>query len=309
MTKLSRKLLISVFALAFALITLGASTFAWFTLTSVAEIDSLDMDIIAGNFMEISLDGDVYKTFFTSDEIKGAIIEGDGVGELRTLPRLDAVTTTDGKTFLDLEDGTTNSYLSFKIWFKSYEEGSMVYLDSGTEVASTSKLWKSDQRFQYRGGTVEVNQELPIFAGNAMRFSIEETDNTHLAPLEEGIGMNIFELGHDDVNTPDRRLDQETKTDGLLAYWLAKTEEEIDVEEGFLPEVLDRSHLGSAATAQIATTHQVVEVEGQNTSYIGFAIVRIWLEGWDPDCFDAVLNSKMSITFSFSVAVPAVPEP
>src|SRR5690554_1785074 len=97
MNKLTRKLMISVFTLAFALVTLGATTFAWFTLTSVSSIDEIEVEIIAGNFMELSIDGINYKNRIYAHELLANIIEaGEGV-----VPRMDAVTTENAVNFVD----------------------------------------------------------------------------------------------------------------------------------------------------------------------------------------------------------------
>ena len=74
MTKLTRKLFISILTVAFAFVTLGATTFAWFTLTTTAKVETFDASMQSGTGIEMSLDGGLsYKNYFTTEEILDAI--------------------------------------------------------------------------------------------------------------------------------------------------------------------------------------------------------------------------------------------
>src|SRR5690554_2807967 len=131
MNKLTRKLMISVFTLAFALVTLGATTFAWFTLSSITTVEGIDVQIMAGNFMEISANGEDYK-----NSIKWVEITDQGT---TVNPRMNALTTTNGFDFLEMNyDNTseltkaTGGYVKFNLWVRAQKEGARVYLDQGT---------------------------------------------------------------------------------------------------------------------------------------------------------------------------------
>src|SRR5690554_5928019 len=191
MNKLTRKLMISVFTLAFALVTLGATTFAWFTLTSVSSIDKVEVEIIAGNFMELSIDGNVYKNRITADELLANIIERDG----NEVARMDAVTTEDGVNFVDRDNKEATGYLSFKLWIRSTAAGSKVYLTNNTTISSDSKPWTSDVDFYYRDSEVKVkqNETINVYAADAFRISFEEFSDEHTT-RKTGTEPIIFEL-------------------------------------------------------------------------------------------------------------------
>ena len=55
MTKLTRKLLLSVLTVVLTVVALGTTTFAWFTLTNTAQIQSFDAEIIADSGIEIAI--------------------------------------------------------------------------------------------------------------------------------------------------------------------------------------------------------------------------------------------------------------
>lgn len=309
MTKLTRKLMISVFTLAFALVTLGASTFAWFTLTSVSTIDNLEMEIIAGNYMEISVDGENFKNFITTTDILAAVREHMTLGE-NPLPKLDAVTTENGYEFTDVEGNDKDSYIQFKIWFKANEKDAKVFLGKATETSSLSKTWISDTNFTYRNGaSVGKNTALEVFAADSLRFSIQEYNEGHTT----GGAVKIFEIdsNHGESEVTNIKLGKPTgvesmTTNGLLSYWENKlgANKVPTLPEGFqFPEVVHDGGLGNPETATVALT-RVQKTNNNVTNYYGYALVRIWIEGWDPDCFDSILNTKLYIKFSFELDKP-----
>ena len=57
MKNLTRKLMLSIVAIALVVIALGTSTFAWFTLSNKASVGQFNAEVTAGQGMELSLDG------------------------------------------------------------------------------------------------------------------------------------------------------------------------------------------------------------------------------------------------------------
>ena len=52
---LTKKLMLSVLTLAFAVVSLGASTFAWFTISKDAEVQKLEFEVTANSGIEIGV--------------------------------------------------------------------------------------------------------------------------------------------------------------------------------------------------------------------------------------------------------------
>lgn len=313
MNKLTRKLLVSVFTLAFALVTLGATTFAWFTLSSTAAVDQIDMQIVAGDGIEISGNGTNYRSQVPLSELTDIITSET----LEEYMMMDSVTSPDGKTFKKL-DGTTASgyYVEFKLYFRSPTQNARVYLTANTQIASTRKTWHSDVPFRYRAGAESPSKtEFDIFSADSLRFSIEEQNNN--AGSFEDITNNlplVFELTPFN-STANLRLDQTINMDqGLVPYWRAKTGGE-DVTVGksiVLPQVLNsETGIGSTGEAEKLNPNKTILTLSKNPTeadgyYYNYALVRLWLEGWDPDNFDAILKSRLSIKFDFGVAPAAI---
>lgn len=299
MNKLTRKLMISVFTLAFALVTLGATTFAWFTLTSVSSIDEVEVEIIAGNFMELSIDGSVYKNRITASELLAKIIERDG----EEVARMDAVTTEDGVNFVDRDNNEVTGYLSFKLWIRSTAAGSKVYLSNNTTISSDPKPWTSDVDFNYRN-SVNQNETINVYAADAFRISFQEFSDAHTTQ-KDGTTPIIFEL---DSNNPDNMPLGSTlnATEGLLSYWEAKMEEVLELPDGFtLPAVKTTDDLGINVNDEPIVTIATLEDDSVDNDYVyGYVMVRMWIEGWDPDSFDAILNKSVKVQFEFSLVSP-----
>ncbi|MCK9470975.1 MAG: hypothetical protein WC006_05000 [Bacilli bacterium] len=289
MTKLSRKLLISVFTLAFALVTLGATTFAWFTLSGTVGVDEFELSTATGFGIEISADGINWGNSVTAAEL--------GVN-LAT--KMDAVTSTDGVSFKDLnKESMTSGFITFNLHFRSTTEDLKVYLGSETETFSTPKSWTPDTTFTYRGVSQNPETPIDIFAADSLRISFQEHTSDEFND-EEGL-VTIWELDPSDDDDKNVRLDNAFVTnDGLFMYWEAKGLP-LSIAGHSLPTVVyDNDDLGADTdNPNLLTLSETID--GADNYYFGYLTVRIWLEGWDPDNFDAIFNSKFSVNLFFEV--------
>ncbi|HEY8395984.1 MAG TPA: hypothetical protein VIK96_04325 [Bacilli bacterium] len=316
--KLSRKLLLSVLTVAFAFITLGATTFAWFTLSTKAEVQTFNVDVTSGAGIEISADGSNYSNYITADQIYAAITRA----ESSTI--LDHVTSKDGQTFttidyegeLSFDKGANSGWAEFDLWFRSPEANVEVYMLNNTKVTSTGVGWISDANFQLTPEkSVEVGSKETLYGANAVRISTTEnvlTPNDTGFQYVDGSTSNIYELGG---ATGDQRLDTQIKTTyGSVAYYNAKnpnaqiTDTIIQYVE--LPQVVlkteDLPKLNELNTTtidpEVHTPVATLKVANKYTGvnfYYGQITVRIWLEGWDPDMFNAIMADKISISLVF----------
>lgn len=324
MTKLSRKLLLSVLTLAFALITLGATTFAWFTLSTKAEIEPFIIDVTSGAGIEISADGSNYSNFITADQIYAAITRA------KSSTILDHVTSKDGINFTTIDVSGSPSFgkvansgwTQFDLWFRSPEKDVEVYMLKNTTVTSQGIDWISDANFQLTSSpssVVDVGQKVTLFGANAVRIST--TENTLAVgaglQMDPGDSSNIFELGG---ATGDQKLGKEIKSYGSVAYYNAKnpnnpiSEATIEAEEELLPEVLDYDDMPALEdlnTSNVTEDHVPVSTletpysATGSTYYYGHITVRIWLEGWDPDMFNAIMADHITIHMYFGGHAPS----
>lgn len=355
MTRLSRKLMFSILSVALAFITLGATTFAWFTLNTTADIQRIETTVTVGTGIEISIDGTTFRSTILTTDID-AVIEGK-ISDYK----FDALTSQNGyeikkfelkqvsneeeegelQTVAEYTDAPDFTYIEFPLWFRSPTKGARVYLLSRSETYSDAVGWKSDAQFKYPGrgqgqdGIVQVDETINIYAADSLRFSFQDyniewkTDlkKFSLSPLESA---KVFELDPRDRGQTTggniRLGKEELITDsGMVPYFNQKSQIKIDdavLEDVELPENLfhNENLVGAEALAPedgiirdvtgnvaIPIVTLNVQKEGDEVFYYGYTMVRIWLEGWDPDCFNAVLGKGFSIYLVFGCGVPATP--
>jgi len=334
MTKLSRKLLLSVLTVAFALITLGATTFAWFTLSTKAEVQTFNVDVTSGAGIEISADGSNYSNYISSQQVYAAITRAG------SSTVLDHVTSPDGIDFNVIKNNESfiqaqGGWTEFNLWFRSPEKNVEVYLLNQSKVSSTGMTWVSDANFSLSGSkNMVVGESTTLYGANAVRISTTENPvETQIGDsfqYESGTEANVFELGGSDPSQNDLRLDKEIKDYGSVAYYNAKnpnaplSEDAISEAEDNFPDVLAYENLptidmlntndiyslvGDEQTrlyTPVVTLKDSPTTTGAATYYYGQITVRIWLEGWDPDMFNAIMADKISISLVFGGHSPSV---
>ena len=326
MTKLSRKLLLSIVTVALALVTLGATTFAWFTLSTRAEVQEFEVDVTSGAGIEISADGKSYSNYITVNDIYAAI---DRAGSSKVL---DHVTSPDGINFTTIgfdKDGkvhfnnsTTSGWTEFKLWFRSPENGVKVYMLNNTTVKSNGIKWMADAVFNLKENLeTEVGDTYTLYGANAVRISTTENTVTLDSDSDSGFsytpGTNakVFELGH----TGDQKLGTTIQTGyGSVAYYNSKNSNNPittdHTNNATLPEVYGYEKLPKLEDlnkpdfpetyVSVATLEVGSNISG-TTLYYGQITVRIWLEGWDPDMFNAIMADKIQIHLFFGGHSPS----
>ena len=326
MTKLSRKLLLSIVTVALALVTLGATTFAWFTLSTRAEVQEFEVEVTSGAGIEISADGKSYSNYIKKDDIYAAI---DRAGSSKVL---DHVTSPDGIKFTTIgfneSDGkvhfnnpAASGWTEFKLWFRSPENGVEVYMLHNTTVTSTGINWVADADFNLKANLpMKVGDTYKLYGANAVRISTTENTVTPPNPdsgsdfsYADGKSANVFELGFED----DQKLGTTIQTEyGSVAYYNTKNSnnpitptvnDKLPTVYGYnnLPELEDLNTSDiTDAHVPVATLTAASNISG-TTLYYGQITVRIWLEGWDPDMFNAIMADKIRIHLFFGGHSPS----
>ncbi|MFA5482536.1 MAG: hypothetical protein WC278_04125, partial [Bacilli bacterium] len=111
MKNLSRKLMLSIVAIALVVIALGTSTFAWFTLSNKASVGQFNAEVTAGEGMELSLDQTTWYSSIPADviqaEIKANFDAVSGLTNDSDAPILTAVTTANLSDFVKMKTDQT----------------------------------------------------------------------------------------------------------------------------------------------------------------------------------------------------------
>ena len=298
---LTKKLFLSVLTLAFAVISLGASTYAWFTMSKEANVESFTADVQAGKGIEIAVtagtnhdDAQWYTGTIESDVVQEVVEEAN-------FSKFAALTTTDAVNFEDVTDPNATidgTYLSFYIHIKAAEQGTIL-VDDNSGVTFDSKQpnadatdyvavtpWTADAAYQLDAGKkVEVNDPVLYKVENAARVALIVNNNTY-------IYENAFKAAEDMSDYLDANNQVGTTVkNGALAYYNSK------VKEG--------SSLTAPTTEQYSTNHA-----GENFTSFNEAIqageagiltiqVVVWVEGWDAECLNAIFAQQLSVALAF----------
>ncbi|HHX79565.1 MAG TPA: hypothetical protein GX692_00670, partial [Acholeplasmataceae bacterium] len=235
-----------------------------------------------------------------------------------------------------LRDVEGEKWISFELYFRtpyqSDTQQTWVYMLTESYITSEGFEWISDAAFDDAmyddGGTSEVHKlkvgdTKEIFACNSLRMSflthqIDTAGIGELDPIGEATEtVVIYELDPDiEPENPwegNNRLDSELKPYGSIDYYRVKSGvsdynllEIFSDEEGqLLPEVvLKSSHLveKSALSGDMTDKYAIVKLETPDANqryYYGVVKVQMWIEGWDPDCYNAIMAADLKIGLSF----------
>ncbi|MCR5564782.1 MAG: hypothetical protein K6F59_03165, partial [Gammaproteobacteria bacterium] len=287
MKKLTRKLLMSFIAVAFAIIALGTSTYAWFTLGGTTSTGAFAGDVQAADGIQISLDGVTYKNVITSQEmgellynrvmgnvnLAGAVVAGKTRETGKTLAnstfKFAPVTTTNGTTFTTLaSDGTYTSaaggYLEYTIYFRSTAANTNINLSAGS-IASDDISWTPSVTCTDGTKTLTVNTPATFNTSNATKVSITD------ANYDGNTNTNQVLFASENANSYGVPTDE----NGMARAYANAI--------GAIVPAHDGSHNCPTYTTNLGANGVTVCTTGTvdtNTHFsTGSVVVRVWIDG------------------------------
>ena len=304
-----KKIYAAIISLSIIVIALTTSVYAWFSLTSINFIEDIEFEADGNDELTLSLDGETYSKSIPSDTIRQ--IYG-------LVPKLETVTTTNnidfqnGPPYWDLSN-RQKDYISLEIHFRlvSDLENEMnhqryVYLadrihipygdarPSGTYVTSRGITWMAPISYQGLNGFVEDGTVETYYAANALRIGVYNPDeninfiyDVSENPLH-GYGLSFGANDYYRRVSPQILPELNPIDEGLMIYELTD----------FNPMQRD---IAMDQRSLVSKLELISSVDGL-TTYEGSATINIWLEGWDPDCIDAVIRDQMLIQLRFRAA-------
>lgn len=334
MRKLTQKLVLSVVTMALVVIALGTSTFAWFTLTNTATLQVFDAQVTAGEGIEVTLGvpngaGNPYTepvstgtptTWYTV--LPTSVIESYITTRYTNDFRFSDLTSADGKTFTkyNLNNNTssaaTTGWIEIPLYFRSANQQDIVW--NSAALGGTSKVWtvnvdtfKHSDGLSY--GVDETNKTIRVAAWTAGRVSISGkvgiANNAAGTPVvssvvyQQGVGpidsvTNSLEMLESyDFNSSSPFLPNDTNNaKGAASYAIA------------VGKSLSLAALPTIPTTVTAVNDSVVTlvadaIPGFTGYYTGVAVVRVWIEGWDADTYDAIFSTLLTVQLGFSTKV------
>lgn len=294
MKKMSRKLFIACLAVAFAVIALGTSTYAWLVVSRTASVEAFTGEVKAGDgSIEVSADnGATWKTSIEKDDfdkkLKNANFKNfddvtyngtgfknitiDSVKKEATLSDIDA--STEDKL---AEAGILRFKFQIRLSKDSEKTSQKLFLDLAnskmTEGASNKKTWTPDKTV----GTdiVKDTETSKFIVSNAARVMIKYGDTAIV--LEKGANQEENTAG----------LQSNTDDDGAMGYLKARTG--ITSEKITAPGTYTTTAINGTTNPELGNvTTTATDVE-----------VTVWLEGYDYDCINALYKQILSVSLGF----------
>jgi len=296
-----RRTIIAFLALMLLALTLGASTFAWISIARTSQIESITLIATLGDKLQISLDGETYYDELPKEEMIN-VFKGN---------KLLDITTMDGKNFRHLRDEISvkpnSEYISVDFYFRTDSvREHVVYLannisDSvifdqyqppeGTFIVSKGVKYRS--RFDYLydiDDIVQAHELRTYYISGAVRIStISEIDNEEVVKIFDLSGNEHRGFG---------------KPYGAYDYYRKSSIREITLPTETPPTIYKLSEFDPNGpfsyddNSKLVVLDEVKEFDGK-TYYTGKITMNIWIEGWDADLFDPVLEDRIKIQLQF----------
>lgn len=294
MKNLSKKLLMSVVAVTLVVIALGTSTFAWFTLSNKAEVGQFEAQVTAGEGIEISLDNSTWYTTLTT-----TIME-EFLYKTVTDFKLNAVTSTNNVDFTKINTtndatvpaislaGATSTdkvdYIEFKLYFKSVNASKIKVTE--VDFGGSPKTFTVDVPTLKLDGT-PANDKV---AGDEMTVYAKDAARVSFAGTVDGSAKNVvYQTGLSTSNTVST---VDPTIYGQYDYFFSKNKENIF---GHKTNLMLAAEEASASGVNNVLTEVVTDITGG----VGQIVVRVWIEGWDQEAYNAILSANLSIGIKF----------
>ncbi|MFA5693195.1 MAG: hypothetical protein WC907_06210 [Acholeplasmataceae bacterium] len=318
MSKLSRKILISVFTLVLTVAALVATTYAWFTLGDTVSVGQVEGSVVSGLGLEMRLvvtdpqnEGEYsfkgpWTSYITSDDIN-AYLTTINFNEFT------AVTSSDGETFnkLQMSGGASPSltttaalpsdYIKLEFEFRTQGQGD-IYLYDFEMSDNGIVTWTNDGvKFNDPFGV-----EVPADTGtveeqitNSLRVSFFGKDSTLVVEKDAGDG-NVRGKGNEDLEPSVELIDQ-----GAHSFFVSRNEHLKSTYEGLLgtadlvetKDVTEVNDEGGTKVTEVDNTN--TETVNTITYNIATLTVYIWVEGWDVNAYNPVFGQQVSVNLNF----------
>lgn len=291
-----KRLILSLIGFTFIIFIFGTVTFAWVSMAKINNLDGISLTASSGDELEISYDGINYQTTLTHNRSTQHIYLKD-------------VTSLDGKTFArgPSHEGVraiiNEDYISFDLYFRSLRSEKGIYVIADTDLGT--KVTSNGIEFVPKVDYIEQNYELVLaqsvrtyYAKDAVRMSFNEMDETD---------QMIKTVIYDPSGNESRGFG---KWYGAHSYYNARTHQDLALPVAFPETIYELSKMDPFNPYQALSNNSLIAVmqesnmiseEGKtyNTAKVR---IFIWIEGWDADAIDGILQDQLTVQLQFKLA-------
>lgn len=334
MSKLSKKLILSVLTLVLTVVALGATTFAWFTLGNEATVGQIKGQVTAGDGLEVRIaQGQTgedesemitgYDTWYTS--LPSTVLQ-DFLGEKYTKLDLKGVTSEDGVAIkkIDGDPADYGSFIEFELEIRSQFETN-VFL-SNVNLTGEVFRWTSDANFKLSDTEEIIAHDNVAPLNNTNSVWVDPSSAARVSV--KGASTIVYQRPEIAENlTAGSEVARNTITDkthkpsiyGAHDYYFVKNGSAIVAPLDKAFELVDNSGTPGLAYADDYSVELPVTVTGfgavgsmdddnpmlnlttgNDGYYYGTVTVRIWIEGWDNEAYNSIFNKNLFVGLSFA---------
>ncbi len=319
MKKMTRKLLVSVLSLGFAIVALGTTTFAWFTMNASADA-SFEFKADGGDSgILISADG---LNFQSSVDLADYIKD---MGDIALNP-VTAKYASDEITIVTNKDLTgaavkNQHYIEFDLYFTGNTAGAQFGFDAAKTKADnttagdgTITAYNLLKDVAFDSKDILAGTAIKVDVRNAMRCSATFYDETPAlsavqaeANKDESSDVNslfatadsvrLYELGGFATAEANKEYNFTTSLDNANVANKYYQDIQGTFAEGVAADSAYKT-LNEDTLASLQADTEALGVAGLNTvTRVNF---KFWLEGFDADCFDAVMSQSVACFLAFT---------
>lgn len=297
------------------LATAVTTTYAWYAMSYVNDIDIFDFNADSVPGLYISTDGINFKSELSSLEIKKAILEKRGTSTadmteeaINTSFKAIQLTSTSPINYKSLDEGfyqlsdksmvNSSSYLSFDIYLTTDKESSgvEVFFRKNEIITSQNQLCNlADYGFNDYIHPVfgNISRSINLNLANAYRIGITNYQLTDIASFSTS--------AYADSKIYTQGSNEPTFTNGVYSFGGISTTPNLaldyfnrEMETDYVLPDTDRIDYELNRNMIISSD------EGLTKSKMIKLTMYIWIEGWDPDCFDFLKGNEFQFSFSFT---------
>lgn len=321
--KMSKKLFISIMSIALVAIALGTATYAWFTLGNTNTVQQVSANVAAQEGIEISLDNTTWYNNMSADVISNYMTANSVNNDLDALS-LSSLSLDDGAfsfTKVDGEDGAGYLQLHFYVRYKGeIDSGKKAdlyikecQLDS-TPISWTSDVTITDQDRDVYNITAGTSYNFYPSDAARVTFSNSATEDYLFTCQAYGHTVSSVYTAIDYGNNDDQINAYSGNGDGGFAklyadkknYSLANS---IDNDINYMcVEVADEyTWVKNTTTGEVTCSTKIGDFTASEKLIDCF--VTVWLDGWDDECINAILDGSLKLKLQFAVSDVYTPAP
>ncbi len=302
MKSLTSKFVLSVLSLVLTGVALSVGVYAWFTINNTAEVQSFTTEVRSGSGFYVSLNGSDWTNIITTADINNVIDTANF--------RFDNVYSPDGVTFETMDGNAANvaNYIEFPLYFAGDALLDGVQL-SGMTLGGSQTSWVPGMNVAGTRAASPANPSTPItdYASNAVRISFEDqlaASSPTITVVEKAAGLQGNTQGKGTFANNEAVLFYNAieASPILEADFTAATLPSTVTAAASMTTVVSPMYTVAAATATTLWTPSlpagIINVLGEDAE-VAFIRVRVWIEGWDAQAFNAILSGTIVLSFDF----------